>query len=205
MDAIALTPGQYIRAADLGVLFPKNPTWTIRRDSIEEMASLKPGAEKTVDKGVIYFVEIKQGWVMNKTNVACLIQLFGRETENWPGKRVTLCAESTNTGPGIRVLGSPDIDAPTTVEIRLPKRKPIKRILISTKGNPLQTFRNAIGQALKRPEAPWTEEQIKALLGARKAADIPPAEWSELMDVLHGPPPVEPEEDKTEEPENNTF
>ena len=145
MDATALTPGQYIRAADLGVLFPKTPTYTIRSASIEEMASLKPGAEKMVEKGVLYFEEIKRGWVMNKTNVECLKALWGRDTKAWTGKRVTLTTEPTNTGPGIRVLGSPELTANLLVVIKLPRKKPINKTLIPTKGDPLQVFRSTIG------------------------------------------------------------
>lgn len=190
MDATALTPGQYIKAADLGVLFPVTPTFTIRTANIEEMASLKPGAEKTVDKGVIYFNEIKQGWVMNKTNVACLIALFGKKTEPWTGKRVTLTTENTNTGPGIRVMGSPDISAPIVAEIRLPRKKPIRKTLVCTKGDPLQAFRGAIGAAMKRTDHPWTQEQVGTLLKGRKAAEIPEAEWADLIDQLQMPPPL---------------
>ena len=190
MDANALTPGQYIKAVDLGVLFPKTPTFTIRGATIEEMPSLKPGAEKTVDKGVISFAEIKQGWVMNKTNVACLIALWGRDTKAWAGKRVTLTTEPTNTGPGIRVMGSPDITAPVGVTIKMPRKKPINKTLICTKGDPLQAFRGAIGAAMKRTDGPWNQEQVAALLKGRKAADIPEAEWADLIDQLQQPPPV---------------
>lgn len=191
MDATALTPGQYIKAADLGSLHHAQPTFTIRGASIEEMASLKPGAEKTVDKGVIYFQEIKQGWVMNKTNVACLAALFGRDTKGWTGKRITLTTEPTNTGPGIRVYGSPDLTAPITVEIRLPKKKPIKKTMVCTKGDPLQVFRAAIGQAMRRPENAWSQQQVGDLLQGRKAAEVPTEEWAGIIDELQGPPPKE--------------
>lgn len=191
MDATALTPGQYIKAADLGPIFPSTPTFTIRTATIEEMASLKPGAgEKTVDKGVVYFNEIKQGWVMNKTNVGCLVALFGKETKGWTGKRVTLTTERTNTGPGIRVMGSPDIAATVVAEIRLPRKKPIHKALVCTKGDPLQAFRGAIGATMKRADHPWTKEQIDTLLKNRKAVEIPEAEWADLIDQLQQPPPV---------------
>lgn len=139
MDVDALTPGEYIKAAEFGSTLPQQPTWTIGGASIEEMASLKPGAtEKTVEKGVIHFREMKRGWVMNKTNAQCMTAMFGREVSGWDGKRVTLKAEMVQVGPskqpGIRVVGSPDIANDITFDIRLPKKKPIKVTLVKTGG-----------------------------------------------------------------------
>lgn len=137
MHANALTPGEYIKAAELGATLPANPTWTIDGHSIDEMASLKPGAvDKMVEKGVLRFREIKRGWVMNKTNVQCLIAMFGGTVEDWHGKRVTLKTEYQPgvKQPGIRIQGSPDIAADMTVRVVLPRKKPIEMRLVKTGG-----------------------------------------------------------------------
>jgi hypothetical protein len=42
---------------------------------------------------VIYFAETKKGWILNKTNIKCLIALFGTETDDWLGKQVTVYPE----------------------------------------------------------------------------------------------------------------
>ena len=138
MRANALTPGEYIKADELGSTHPAQPTWTIAQHGLEEMASLKPGAaDKLVEKGVLRFKEIRPGWVMNKTNVACLVALFGEEVGDWHGKRVTL---KTEYQPGVkklglRILGSPDIAAPVDVMIALPRKKPFKMTLVKTGGS----------------------------------------------------------------------
>lgn len=169
MDALALTPSQYLRAADFGVSLPKNPTYTITRTGLEEMFAFKQSGgddESVVDKGVIRFQEVKQGWVANKTNVACLAAMFGKETSGWVGKRVTLCIERDNISKqdAIRVLGSPDIASAVKATIKLPRKRPIERILKPT------------GQAQGRAQAP--ADPLPGFLGActeklgLKAADV---------------------------------
>lgn len=199
MDASALTPGQFIKAADLGVSMPKNPTLTIKSAAIEEMASLKPGsAEKTVEKGVIFFEETKRGWVMNKTNVECLKALFGARTEGWIGKRVTLKTEPTNTGPGIRVLGSPDISTNVVAIVRLPRKKPITMVLQPTGGKAKPrsqrpedvAFRAAIKAEI---DAGSGQDEVMLLLGGRLSDDVPEAERAEFLEkvkALRAPPPA---------------
>jgi hypothetical protein len=203
MDAAALVPGRYIGAADLGVALPRNPTFTIVSARLEEMASLKPGAaEKVEDKGVISFKEIKRGWVMNKTNVACLKALFGSETNGWEGKRVTLCTQPTNTGPGIRVLGSPDITAPVEVTIKMPRKRPVKMMMQPTAGQivtPTSLFKRALGAAVK--EGRWAQEQItELLLSGRKSDDVPVEEYEEITAKLALGPEAAAKADETVAP-----
>jgi hypothetical protein len=111
MNADAMVSGEYLKAAAIG---DENPTYTIRSVSLEQLASLKPGAaeDKTVQKGVIWFNDTPLGWVMNKTNVECIKAVWGNDTNAWLGKRVTLRTEMTKTGLGIRLKGSPDLDRP---------------------------------------------------------------------------------------------
>lgn len=124
--------GQYITAAEL---VGKEPTLTIERVTLEEVEQLKPVdsdegvSSKTRNRIVVYFREAKggRGWLLNRTNAECLKALWGRETDEWLGKRVTLYAPQVRVGPkmepGIRVKGSPDIEEPLRAEVKLPRRK----------------------------------------------------------------------------------
>jgi hypothetical protein len=129
--------GTYITAAEI---VGKAPTLTIERITIEEVEKLQKddgGAGKLQDRIVVYFARAKRGWLMNRTNAECLRELFGsRETNDWIGKRVTLHAVQVRVGPkmepGIRVKGSPDLTAPLTFELRLPRKRPIQTTLVPT-------------------------------------------------------------------------
>ena len=141
MNADALTPSKYIRAADFGASLPTFPTLTIADGGrIEALPSLKPGAREGDEekKGVLYFTDEPEGrgWVINKTNRECLKGMFGNETDAWVGKRVTLMAMMIRVGPrtepGVRIKGSPDIDSEIKVTVKLPKRKPETFTLIPT-------------------------------------------------------------------------
>jgi hypothetical protein len=47
---------------------------------------------------VLRFEETDQALVLNKTNAATLSDAFGDESDNWIGKAVLLCAETTTYG-----------------------------------------------------------------------------------------------------------
>lgn len=167
MDANALVPGEYIKAAEFGSIIPPTPTWAIRSVQIEKVPSMKKQG-KDVDKGIVYFREIERGWVMNRTNVECLKAMFGNETDGWVGKRVSLTKERVQVGPkqedGIRVVGSPDIDHEIVAEWQPPKKAKQTRRLVPTgqrnggqvqqqRSNsnepPLAAFKTAVGNQLK--------------------------------------------------------
>lgn len=124
--------GTYITAAEIGA---STPTLTISRVLLEKVESMKAtgddlGAGKMKDRIVVYFKESKsdRGWLLNRTNAECLKEMWGRETEAWVGKRVTLCTQQVRVGPkvepGIRVKGSPELESPRTFDLRLPRKKP---------------------------------------------------------------------------------
>lgn len=133
--------GTYITAAEI---VGKTPTLTIERVTLEEVESLKKDdgdVGKMKDRVIVYFQKIKRGWLLNRTNAECLRELFGsRDTEDWIGKRVTLHALQVRVGPkmepGIRVKGSPDLTAPLTFELRLPRKRPIQTTLLPTGAKP---------------------------------------------------------------------
>lgn len=173
MNADALTPSKYLRAADFGVVLPKMPTLTISGARVETVPSLKPGAREGDEekKGIVYFSDEPdgRGWVMNKTNVQCLKALFGSDTDGWIGKRVTLESVIVNVGPkkepGIRVKGSPDIDREVRVEVKLPKRKPQTFTLIPTgrsNGNSPTTRPNPAPREPQRDREPSPLDVLRA-------------------------------------------
>ena len=131
--------GQYITAAEL---VGKEPTLTIDRVTLEKVESLKIGDDdgkgKTKDRIIVYFKESNsgRGWLLNRTNAECLKELWGRETDNWIGHKVTLQVKQVRVGPkmepGIRVKGSPELTAPRTFDMKLPRKKPIETTLVPT-------------------------------------------------------------------------
>lgn len=136
--------GTYITAAEL---VGKEPTLTIERVTLEEVESLKPAGDegangKTKDRVIVYFKGTKanRGWLLNRTNAECIKELWGRETDNWIGHRLTLFVQQVRVGPkmepGIRVKGSPELTEPRTFELKLPRKKPIRTTLLPTKKAP---------------------------------------------------------------------
>lgn len=122
MDYRALFRGAYLAAAEFG---GRIPTLTMKGVKV---VALEGDDGKAKDRGVLYFSETDRGLVLCKTNAICIAAMFGPDTDAWAGKRLTLHATEVQLGrekvPGIRVKGSPDIDAPKDVEVKLPKRRP---------------------------------------------------------------------------------
>jgi hypothetical protein len=125
--------GEYIAAVEMG---DKTPTLTIKG---VKLCKLEDDKGRQKDKGIVFFKEIDRGWVLCKTNAMCLARMFGDDTNDWTGKRVTLFSTPVQVGkekqPGIRVKGSPDLSSAMTVEIKLPKKKPFTmRMQVTAKG-----------------------------------------------------------------------
>lgn len=81
MKANELCPAPHLEAADLD---GKDVVVTITR-----VGKSKVGNEQ-VEKGVVYFAEFPRGLVLNRTNVKRLIALYGNETDQWAGKKISL-------------------------------------------------------------------------------------------------------------------
>ena len=145
MNILAAFKGDYIAAVEFE---GKTPLITIDHVKIVELEG-EDGKKKA--RPVVYFREAPRGWVLCKTTAQMLAAMFGVETDRWTGKRVHLRAEEVQVGkerkPGIRVAGSPDIDGPTTFELKLPRKKP-KRITLS---------KTTVGQ-VAGPSAPTPED-----------------------------------------------
>jgi len=110
------------------------------------------------EKGVIHFKETDRGFVVNRTNAEALAAMFGRETEAWIGKRVKLAAIEVQFGtekvPGIRVVGSPDIAAPVTFELKLPRKRPQRVTIQCTRAGGQPAPKAAPPPAPTREEGP---------------------------------------------------
>lgn len=123
MHADLLHPTRFLKSAEFK---GKDVTFTIADVVMEELEREDNSKER---KGVVGFRETEKLLVINKTNAKCIIGMFGLETEAWKGKRVTFFPfpmKDPFTGDpitGIRVRGSPDIEKPVSVSIKLRKKK----------------------------------------------------------------------------------
>ncbi len=132
MDFDKLFPGRFLKS---GLFGGKDVTLTIKAIRLED---LPQDAGGTKAKPIVSFHERPLELVLNRTNGESFKAMFGRETDAWIGKRVTLYpAPFTDSftgevGTAIRVRGSPDLKATINAEIRLPRKKPIKMRLLKT-------------------------------------------------------------------------
>lgn len=139
MDVMLGFLGEYISAAEL---VGKTPTLTINKVTLEKVESLKSGDDdaggKMKDKIVIYFAESRsgRGWLLNRTNCEAIKELWGRETNDWLGHKITLFTQPVKVGKkmdiGIRVKGSPELKEAKQFELKLPRKRPIITTLLPT-------------------------------------------------------------------------
>jgi hypothetical protein len=97
-----LFPSLYLRSADL---LQRDVTLTIRQVDIE---ALHMQGGKSARKPILYFVETEakakregveeKRVVLNKTNARTIADLYGNETDQWIGKRITLYAAKATFG-----------------------------------------------------------------------------------------------------------
>lgn len=125
MDFDKLFPGRFLKAGEFG---GKAVTLTITDVKIEDLEG--DGGTKT--KGIVAFAESKKQLVLNRTNGECIKAMFGRDTDAWLGKRITLYPAPYEGDVAIRVKGSPDIDKTTTVEVKLPRKRPFQMTMEKT-------------------------------------------------------------------------
>jgi hypothetical protein len=110
MDVSKLFPSKYLQAQDA---VPAR-TVTLRGITQETMKN-RDGKDET--KPVLRFDEFQKGMVLNKTNAATLSALFGKETDNWIGERVTLGTEDVpafgEIQPALRFRKDAHAEAPS--------------------------------------------------------------------------------------------
>ena len=122
-----------LSASDLG---DHTPTVTISK---VEGVAFTDDAGKPDKKALIHFEGKDKGLAANYINCSLIEALFGAEVEGWVGHAITIKADTVEIRgtlygkPCIRVAGSPELAEAMDVEIRLPRRKPIRRKLVPTK------------------------------------------------------------------------
>ena len=80
-----LFPSEYLGSHDLQ---GKDATVTIKKVVVEELKTDR-GSER---KPVMYFEKTEKKLVLNKTNATSIAALYGKEVNDWTGKRITLYA-----------------------------------------------------------------------------------------------------------------
>lgn len=130
MDYETLFPGRFVKSADL---LGKDVTLIIRHVKAEKIDDKQ--------KAVIGFEGTSKEMVMNRTNAEAIKLMFGRETNDWIGKRVTFFPATIKDpfGDGevgaLRVRGSPEITKAMSATVQR-GRKTIKVSVVPT-GKPV--------------------------------------------------------------------
>jgi hypothetical protein len=166
MDAALLHPGRFLKSQEFK---GKDVTYTLASVDLEEFEDAK---KRKKTKGVISFKETSKLFIINRTNTDCIKGMFGRETNDWIGKRVTFYPApffdnfTKEHTTAIRVRGSPDIAAPMSVVIRLPMKADVT-VTMQRTGGPASAPPPMDGDAI--------EQEKEALKGHIKACATPEA------------------------------
>lgn len=120
-----LFPDRWLHADDLG---GREVTLTITA-AYQEDLRLPGGSIDTC--GILSFAKTKKEYVLNKSNAMVLVGLWGKESGEWVGHRITIGAvpdESGKSASGYRIVfvGTPDIDAPVKVPQPMGKSRTVK-------------------------------------------------------------------------------
>lgn len=104
MNTNEMFPSKYLKASDI-----PSPRVLTMTDVVFETLKGENGDE---EKPVLYFKEVEKGMVLNRTNAMTITALYGDETDEWAGQRVT--------------LQSMDVEAygKTTAALRVGTKKP---------------------------------------------------------------------------------
>jgi hypothetical protein len=157
-DFDELFPGRFLKS---GQFKGKDVTLKITKVELEKLPDQKQG-EKV--KGILSFAEVKLQLVLNRTNALCLRAMFGRDTGEWVGKRVTffpaiISAFGDDNTLAIRVRGSPDLERDMPIEIQLPNKRPVKATMKKT-GRPAQKAAPAPQPAPPPEPSPAPPEEL---------------------------------------------
>lgn len=103
MDMSTAFEGDYLSAKDYEE--GERLTLTIAKVTEEEFEDRETKAQ--VPKFVLYFAEKKPGLVLNRGNGRTLIQLYGKDSDGWLGKKVALLVTSSPVGMYFKMLDKP--------------------------------------------------------------------------------------------------
>lgn len=77
-------PSKYVKAADLN---GRTVTLTIKSLAFEDMLNHANEKER---KPVLYFERATKGMVLNRTNAMTIVGLYGDESDDWIGQRISI-------------------------------------------------------------------------------------------------------------------
>ena len=84
MDVELLFPSRYLKACDLQ---GRDATVTIVHVELGEL-TMRGGSTKK--RGVITLAKTEKLLVLNRTNAESIVKLYGRDTDKWIGRAITL-------------------------------------------------------------------------------------------------------------------
>jgi len=86
MEATKLCPAPNLEAAD----FDKDAIVTIVNVGFKEVG------EERKNKGFVAFAEFDRPMVLNRTNLKRIIAIYGKDTDAWKGKKITIYPSETD-------------------------------------------------------------------------------------------------------------
>ncbi len=159
-----LYPGRTLKA--LGKEFDfgkKKPVFTIKN-----VVADKLNKDDDDRKVLVILQETDQVWVMSKINGEALKHMFGKNINNWIGKRICLYAtDKIAPFPAakgddrfcIRVYGSPELANDLTFEFKMPRRSPITITLRGPSKKPATATQEQPATADAEPTEPFMPPQ----------------------------------------------
>lgn len=126
-----LFPGRFLKAGEFN---GRAVTLTIADVFLD---GLETETGNTETRAIMAFTETDRQLVLIKTNAQCLRAMWGDDSGEWVGHKVTFHPERdpsglSDSGLCIRVKGSPELERELKVEIKLPRRRPQVRKLVPT-------------------------------------------------------------------------
>lgn len=98
-DIRTMFDGRFVGAWDLVGRDDKPRDFTLEIESVApEALAKKPGSKETAKRPIVRFVKTVKALVLNKTNKATIVDLYGNDTRKWIGQRVTLYPSTTLFG-----------------------------------------------------------------------------------------------------------
>lgn len=127
-----LFTGKYLASPDLG---KNEPTVKIERITSELVKDEEKRTER--HRWIAFFAGKDKGMLLNRSNAILIAAICKSDkTEDWIGHRITIGVREVKMGgetvDGLRVIGSPELDRPLVVEIKLPRKKPLPWTLAPT-------------------------------------------------------------------------
>lgn len=114
------------------------------------------GGGKVDRVALIAFVGKKKKMAANTINCTLLEAMWGPDVEGWVGHVVTVGPDKVEVRgkffgqPCLRIKGSPELSGPKTVQIALPRRRPIERKLRKTEAPGLTQQPAPVADAYER-------------------------------------------------------